>query len=89
MGTTPPTDRYPDTGFSVKDTPPEVNRFYHERIMALSGERRLLMGMSMLATARSLILSSLPKELSRREKMLALYERLYGHPFPGTLPANY
>jgi hypothetical protein len=82
-------DRYADTGFSVKDTPPEINRFYYERIMALSGERRFLMGMSMLATARSLILSSLPKEMSRRERMLALYHRLYGHPFPGTLPANY
>ena len=89
MGTTPPTDRYPDTGFSVKDTSPEANRIYFERIMALSGERRFLMGMSMLATARQLILSSLPREMPRREKMLALYERLYGHPFPGTLPDTY
>lgn len=89
MGQEPPTDRYPDTGFSVKDTPPEVNRFYFERIMALSGERRFLMGMSMLTTARTMILSSLSEELSHREKMLALYQRLYGHPFPGTLPANY
>ena len=83
-----PTDRYPDTGFSVKDTPPEVNRFYFERIMALSGERRFLMGMSMLATTRQMILSTLPKDMSHRDRMLALYERLYGHPFPGTLPAT-
>jgi hypothetical protein len=72
----------------VKDTSPEVNRFYHERIMALSGERRFLMGLSMLATARKLILSSLPESMSSRERKLALYERLYGHPFPGNLPAT-
>ena len=89
MVPTPASDRYADTGFSVKDTPPEVNRFYYERIMALSSERRFLMGMSMLATARQIILSTLPKEMTRRERMLALYERLYGTPFPGTLPDNY
>ncbi len=66
----------------MKDTAPEINAFFHQRMMALSGERRFLMGMSMLATTRQMILSSLPASLTHQERMLALYHRLYGHPFP-------
>lgn len=84
MGSTTSFDRYPNTGFSVNDTPPEVNRFIHQKIMDLSGERRFLMGFSMLASARELILSSLPPDLTYSDRMLALYFRLYGHPFPGS-----
>lgn len=89
MGHEPPTNRYPDTGFRVKDPPPEVSRGCFKRIMALSGGRRFLMGMSMLTTARKMILSSLAKELSHREGILDLYQRPHGHPCPGSLPANY
>lgn len=88
MGRTTPTDRYADTGFSVSDTPLELNSFIHQRIMALGGERRFMIGMSMLATARQLILSSLPATLNDQEKMLALYHRLYGCPFPLSQPAT-
>lgn len=66
----------------MKDTAPEINEFIHQRMMALSGERRFLMGMSMLATTRQMILSSLPSTLAHHERMLALYHRLYGCPFP-------
>ena len=66
----------------MKDTPPEINDFIHQHVMALGGERRFLMGMSMLATTRQMILSSLPATLTRQERMLALYHRLYGQPFP-------
>ncbi|NJR42746.1 MAG: hypothetical protein HC767_08840 [Akkermansiaceae bacterium] len=68
----------------MSDTPPELNEMIHQRIMTLGGERRLLMGFSMLATARQMILSSLPAHLTHHEKMLALYQRLYGCPFPST-----
>ena len=72
----------------MKDTPPEINEFFHQRMMALSGERRFLMGMSMLATTRQMILSSLPTTLSHQERMLALYHRLYGCPFPQSQPRH-
>ena len=82
MGETPTTDRYANTGFSIKDTSPEVNEMIYKHIMSLTGEERLVMGFSMLATARQLILSSLPKNLTEKERKLALFERLYGYPFP-------
>ncbi len=66
----------------MKDTSPEINEFIHQRMMAAGAERRFLMGMSMLATTRQMILSSLPATLTHQERMLALYHRLYGHPFP-------
>jgi hypothetical protein len=69
----------------MKDTSPEINRWMFERFMSLSGEQRLLMGLSMLSTARQMILDSLPTTLSPNERKLALFERLYGYPFPGTL----
>ncbi len=85
MGTETTTDQYPDTGYSMKDTSPEINRWMFERFMSLSGEQRLLMGLSMLQTARQMILDSLPAGLSTNERKLALFERLYGYPFPGIL----
>jgi hypothetical protein len=69
----------------MKDTSPEINRWMFERFMSLSGEQRLLMGLSMLSTARQMILDSLPTTLSPNDRKLALFERLYGYPFPGTL----
>ncbi|MCX6876821.1 MAG: hypothetical protein NTW21_23865 [Verrucomicrobia bacterium] len=71
----------------MSDTPLELNSLIHRRVMALGEERRFLMGMSMLATVRELILSSLPASLTRQERMLALYQRLYGCPFPLSPPA--
>lgn len=85
MGKEITTERYADTGYSVKDTPPEINRLMFERFMSLSSERRLLMGISMLHTARQMIMQSLPSNLTANERKLALFERLYGFPFPGKL----
>ncbi len=45
-------DRYANTGFSVKDTAPEINEMIFQRTMALTHSERFLMGMSMLSTAR-------------------------------------
>ncbi len=78
MGLEIESDRYPDTGFSVRDTSPEVNRLMFERTMALTGEKRFLMGISMFDTARSMILASLPDKADERERKLLVFERTYG-----------
>jgi hypothetical protein len=82
MGRETTTHRYANTGYSMKDTSPEVNDMIYKNIMSLSIERRLMMGMSMLSTARKMILESLPADLSPAARMKALFERLYGIPCP-------
>jgi hypothetical protein len=81
-------DRYADTGFSVKDTAPEVNAFLFRRMMALEPAERLRMGMDMTATARALVWASLPEHLSGEERRIAFYERFYGEPWPMSVETN-
>ena len=47
-------DRYATTDFSVKDTAPEINAMIFAAMMRKTPEERLLMGFSMMATAREL-----------------------------------
>ncbi len=60
MGAPTTSDRYPDTGFSVKDTSPEVNQMVFDRMTALSGSERLIMGCDMFDTARAMVIASIP-----------------------------
>ena len=71
-------DRYADTGFSVKDTPPEVNAMIFRRIMALTPGERLVMGLDMMATAKAMVWASLPDGLTEEERRRAFMERFYG-----------
>ncbi len=75
-------DRYADTGYSMKDTSPEVNAIMYERMMALSGEERMQMGFSMLESAKEMILAGLPKGLSEADRKKMLYERLHNEVLP-------
>jgi len=50
-------DRYADTGFAVKDTPPEINVMIFAAMMRKTPAKRLLMGFDMAATARALVRS--------------------------------
>jgi hypothetical protein len=75
-------ERYADTGYGVKDTSPEINRMIFEKMMARTPEERLLIGFSMLGTAKELIAASLPKELPEGERRRLVYERLYGEKLP-------
>lgn len=75
-------DRYANTGFSVKDTAPEINEMIFKRTMALSHSERFLMGMSMLATSREMIWASLPTDLPQAERRRQFYRRLYGEELP-------
>jgi hypothetical protein len=62
----------------MTDTPPEIRKLVHDRLMALSGEERFLMGARMFESARTIILASLPKDLSAEELRRKLFERIYG-----------
>ncbi len=85
MGKPFESDRYADTGYSMKDTSPEVNAIMYKRLMALRGEERMEMGFSMITSAKEMILASLPKELPEAERKKMLYERLYGEAMPEEL----
>ena len=71
-------DRYADTGFSVKDTAPEVNALLFREMMRRTAGERLAMGMDMTATAKALVWASLPAELPDAERSAAFCERFYG-----------
>jgi len=71
-------DRYADTGFSVKDTAPEVNALLFRRMMSREPGERLRMGLDMTATAKALVWASLPGHLSEAERRRAFLDRFYG-----------
>jgi hypothetical protein len=62
----------------VTDTPAEIERMLREKIMALSGEMRFIMGAQMFESAREMIKASLPRGLSEAEQRRQLFTRLYG-----------
>ena len=75
-------DRYADTGFAVKDTPPEINTMIFEAMMRKTPEERLLMGLDMMATARQLVWGSLDAHKSTAEKRREFFQRFYGEECP-------
>lgn len=65
----------------MNDTAPEtaaiLDRLYKEK----TGEERLQMASSMFDTARQLVLLSLPKNLSQKERKQQLFLRIYKNDF--------
>jgi len=62
----------------VTDTPHEIERMVREKIMARSGEERLIMGSQMFDSTREMIKASLPKNISETEGRRLLFKRIYG-----------
>ncbi len=62
----------------MNDTPPEIEKMVFDRMMALSGEQRFIMGAAMFDDARAMIIASLPKGLPPQELRRQLFERIYG-----------
>jgi len=62
----------------VTDTPPEIKRMVREKLMALSGEMRFIMGAQMFDSAREMVKASLPSGLSAAEQRRQLFRRIYG-----------
>ena len=77
-------DRYADTGFSVKDTAPEINALLFREMMRREAGERLTMGLDMMATAKALVWASLPADWPEQERRTAFYERFYGQSCPLT-----
>lgn len=75
-------DRYADTGFSVRDTSPEINQIIFHRTMARPGSERIMMGFDMLATARAIVWSRIPTDLPEEERRRRFFEEFYGEPCP-------
>jgi hypothetical protein len=66
------------TGFSVKDTAPEVNALLFRRMMSREPGERLRMGLDMTATAKALVRASLPGRLGEAERRRAFLDQFYG-----------
>jgi hypothetical protein len=78
-------DRYADTGFAVKDTPPEINRRLFDAMMRKTPAERLMMSLDMMATARELVMQGIKREsdaISGAEARRIAFQRLHGVPCP-------
>jgi hypothetical protein len=62
----------------MTDTPREIERMMRDKIMALSGEQRFIIGALMFESAREMVKASLPRGLSESEQRRQLFKRLYG-----------
>ena len=71
-------DRYADTGFAVKDTPPEVNAMIFAAMMRKTPEERLLMGFDMMATAREMVWSGIDPQGTTEDRRSRFFQRFHG-----------
>ena len=63
-------------------TSPEMDKMVAERYKLMTPDRRMRIASSMFETARAIIESSMPLNLTRRERRLALAKRLYAGELP-------
>ena len=66
----------------MNDTSPEVESMINERYRRMTPDERVTIAASMYETARAIVLSSLPPNLSRQERRLAMAKRFYGDELP-------
>ncbi|MGH9905127.1 MAG: hypothetical protein ACRD8U_06015 [Pyrinomonadaceae bacterium] len=62
----------------MNDTPKEIVEFMRQKLLALSGAERVMMGSRMFDAARAIMLASFPSGNSELETKRQLCERLYG-----------
>jgi hypothetical protein len=62
----------------MTDTPPEIERMVREKVMALSGEMRFIMGAQMFESAMEMAKASLPPGLPVAEQRRRLFKHIYG-----------
>jgi len=61
----------------MKDTTPEAEKLWRALWAAESPERRLLCALRMFDTAKAIVLSSFPPDLTERERKKRLLARFY------------
>lgn len=66
----------------MNDTSPKMKAMIKERYRQMTPDERVRIAAGMFDTARAIVLSSLPPNLSRREQRLALARRFYGGELP-------
>jgi hypothetical protein len=66
----------------MNDTSPKVAAMVAEHYRKMTPEERMRIASSMFDTARAIVESSLPSNLSRRERRLAYAKRMYGNELP-------
>ena len=66
----------------MHDTSPKIAGMVAEHYRKMTPEERMRMASSMFDTARAIVESSLPPNLSRRERRLAYAKRMYGNELP-------
>ena len=65
----------------MNDTTPEIRDKIDNIYKNKSGEEKLLIALSMFETARELVISSLPRNLSEKELRKELFLRFYENDF--------
>ena len=65
----------------MNDTDQKIQKMLDERYQKMTGEERLKIGFSMYDTARAIVLSSLPQDLTSEERAVQLFLRFYEHDF--------
>jgi len=65
----------------MNDTAPEIQDMIDDIYKNKTGEEKLLIALSMFETARELVISSLPNNLSDKELRKELFLRFYGDDF--------
>jgi hypothetical protein len=66
----------------MNDTPAEFDVLVEERYRRMTPDERMRIAASMYDTACAIVLSSLPPQMSRRERRLAFARRLYEGELP-------
>jgi hypothetical protein len=66
----------------LKDTTPEIEKLQNDLWMKRSTAERAEFMFGMFATARRIMIESLPKNLSEKELKRQIYFRTYGEPLP-------
>ena len=63
----------------MHDTCPSVEKLYRQKLMERSPAERFIMGARMFEMARTMVLASLPENLSPAERNFNVFLRFYGH----------
>ncbi|NUM63632.1 MAG: hypothetical protein HUU44_16105 [Ignavibacteriaceae bacterium] len=65
----------------MNDTSPRIEEMINQIYLKKTGEEKILIALKMFETARDIVISSLPNDLSDKELKKELFLRFYGDEF--------